>query len=158
MEKINAILKNNRFRRCLDEINKFEEKREFCRHDISHLLDVARITYVIVLERNISEKKEIVYAAALLHDIGRGLQYEKGISHELSSAELAEGILKECGFSERDRNKVIDIILNHRKKDNNNLLNDIFYLSDKLSRNCFICRAAAKCNWPDEKKNSGIEY
>lgn len=158
LEKINAILNNNRFREYLNEINKLEKQREFCKHDISHLLDVARIAYIITLEKDVDEKKEVIYAAALLHDIGKGIQYEKGIPHELASAKLAADILEECGFSGDEKNRIIDIILNHRKKDPDNLLNSIFYSSDKFSRNCFICRAFSECNWPDEKKNFIIKY
>ena len=135
-----------------------EKYREFCRHDIYHSLDVARIAYIMALENNIQVKKENVYAAALLHDIGRWMQYDKGIPHELASAQLAEGILIECGFIKDEIEQILSMILSHRKKRNDDLINKIFYSSDKMSRNCFRCKATSKCNWPEEKKNHNVKY
>ena len=103
LEKVNAILKNHKFCTYLSKINKLEENRQYCKHDLQHLLDVARIVYIKVLEENIHVKKEIIYAAALLHDIGRWQQYEEGISHELASVKLAKDILNECGFNNEEK-------------------------------------------------------
>lgn len=142
----------------MQENFKREKYREFCRHDIYHALDVARIAYIMVLENNIQVKKENIYAAALLHDIGKWMQYDKGIPHELASAQLAEGILIECGFIKDEIEQILSMILSHRKKHNGDLINEIFYSSDKMSRNCFKCKAASKCNWSEEKKNYNVEY
>jgi len=158
LEKVNAILKNHKFCTYLSKINKLEENRQYCKHDLQHLLDVARIAYIKVLEENIHVKKEIIYAAALLHDIGRWQQYEEGISHELASVKLAKDILNECGFNNEEKEKIFSLISNHRKKDSSSLLQNIFYYSDKACRNCFMCKSISKCNWPDEKKNYIIKY
>lgn len=158
LEKVNAILKNRKFCAYLSKINKLEENRKYCKHNIQHLLDVARITYIKVLEENINVKKEIVYAAALLHDIGRWQQYEEGIPHELASIKLGKDILDQCGFDNEEEKKIFDLIGNHRKKDSDSLLKNIFYYSDKACRNCFMCKAISECNWPDEKKNYSIKY
>ena len=47
--------------------------------------------------------KDIIYATALLHDLGRADQYEKGISHEEAGAILAEEILTDCGYTREER-------------------------------------------------------
>ncbi|MHC6178944.1 HD domain-containing protein [Clostridium sp. JNZ X4-2] len=158
MEKVNGILKNHDFCTYLSRIDDMERTRKFCRHGICHLMDVARIAYIMVLEKNIKVEKQIIYAAALLHDIGRGEQYEKGIPHETAGVEIAENILEECGFDEYEKKQVLNLIGNHRKSHNGNLLQRIFYKSDKISRKCFMCSAFSHCSWPDEKKNYGIEY
>ena len=122
MERVNRIWCHRTYQECLEKIRAHEETREFCRHTPEHFLDVARLTYILALEEGIcrkkkfrgkksgrsfcraeeqaSELKELIYAAGLLHDIGRHLQYEKGIPHEKASAEIAEKILSDCGFSE----------------------------------------------------------
>lgn len=158
LEKVNAILKNHKFCTYLSKINKLEKNREYCKHNLQHLLDVARIAYIKVLEENIDIKKEVIYAAALLHDIGRWQQYEEGVPHELASVELAKGILDECGFNNEEKEKIFSLIGNHRKKESSNLLQNIFYYSDKVCRSCFMCKSISKCNWPDEKKNFNIKY
>ncbi|QXE19877.1 MULTISPECIES: HD domain-containing protein [Clostridium] len=158
MKKVNAILKNRKFCTYLSKINKLEENRKYCKHSIQHLLDVARITYIKVLEQNIHVEKEIIYAAALLHDIGRWQQYEEGIPHELASIKLGKDILDECGFDNEEENEIFDLISNHRKKNSDNLIQNIFYDSDKACRNCFMCKSISDCNWPDEKKNYSIKY
>ena len=42
----------------------------------------------------------MIYAAALLHDMGRVRQYRDGTEHHEESARIAARILPECGFSE----------------------------------------------------------
>ncbi len=48
-----------------------EEGRRFCHHDMGHFLDVARLAMIFNLQQGLSVSKEMIYAAALLHDIGR---------------------------------------------------------------------------------------
>lgn len=43
------------------------------------------------------------------------MQYDKGIPHELASAQLAEGILIECGFIKDEIEQILSMILSHRK-------------------------------------------
>ncbi len=74
-------------------LQELEETRVFCRHQMNHLLDVARIAYILNLEMKLGISRDLIYAAALLHDIGKGRQYEEGIPHETASADLAEQIL-----------------------------------------------------------------
>lgn len=159
LNKVNSILNSERFNEYLNKNKESEKERKFCRHDLQHFIDVARIAYIMTLENNLKIDKEIVYATALLHDIGKWMQYNKGVSHEIASYELAKDILIECGFNEKERSIISNAILNHRKKVNEKGTFDyIFYLSDKLSRNCFNCKAIDECNWSEEKKNYKINY
>lgn len=159
MKKVNSILNNDRFKEYLSKNKESEKDRKFCGHDLQHFIDVARIAYIMTLENNLKIDKEIIYATALLHDIGRWMQYKEGVSHEIASHELAEGILMECGFSVDEITIVLNAILNHRNKaSQSGTFDHLFYLSDKLSRNCFNCKAIDECNWSEEKKNYTINY
>ena len=159
MHRVNSILQNEKFKECVRKNQEYEINREFCHHDIEHFLDVARIAYIQVLENKLEIEKNIVYATALLHDIGRWLQYETGVSHEKAGAALAQEILIECGYEKQEIEHILKAIGNHRKNDNSNdILSDIIYSSDKLSRSCFNCKAYKECKWSDEKKNNIIKY
>ena len=46
MDRVNAILKHKTYRKYYDQIEKIEKDRIFCRHQMPHLLDVARIAYI----------------------------------------------------------------------------------------------------------------
>ena len=122
-------------------------------------MDTARIAYIINLERSLNLDKVIIYAAALLHDIGKWRQYEEGISHEAASCVLAKDILSECSFNEKEIMQILDAISGHRKKEEDpSELNGLIALADKLSRNCFYCTSIDKCNWVEEKKNKSIYF
>lgn len=103
--------------------------------------------------------KDIIYATALLHDLGRADQYEKGISHEEAGAILAEEILTDCGYTREERKFMTDTILRHRDmKEESESFASIFYHADKLSRDCIHCKARQECYWPEEKKNNKYIY
>lgn len=165
MERVNRIWHHRGYQECLGKIRVHEEAREFCRHTPEHFLDVARLTYILALEAGSlpekpeerEEARELIYAAGLLHDIGRYLQYEEGIPHEKASAEIAEGILSDCGFAEEEREMVLHLIRSHRTRQQGKDLAALFYRADKLSRNCFSCPAQEKCDWPETKKNLEIK-
>ena len=88
MPRIDFICANGLFRRHLGNIAQLESGRIFCRHGIDHLLDVARIMWIKNLEEELGFDREVIYATALLHDIGKDEQYESGISHDVASASL----------------------------------------------------------------------
>lgn len=157
MKKVNDILNNTLYKENLEKLLKYEEKREFCRHDLKHFIDMARIAYIMVLERGLPYAKELIYAIGLLHDIGRVKQYEEGIPHHIASVELSKEILKKIDFTEEEKNIIIKSIQNHRKEADDEL-SLIIYRSDKLSRECFNCKAINDCYWSDEKKNLKINY
>ena len=158
MDKINEILQNNIFKANMIKLEKLEENREFCRHGINHSLDVARIAYIMTLEKELAYSKEIIYAVALLHDIGRVMQYENGVSHHEGSVILAEEILKNTSYDEEEISIIIGAIKNHRNKENASEFNKLIFESDKLSRNCFICKSYDECYWDSNKKNNIINY
>lgn len=161
MKRVNQILFHPLYRQALKKTEILEKDREFCRHDMAHFLDVARIAYIHCLEQGMDMKKDVVYAAALLHDIGRCRQYEEGISHETASAGLAEEILPQCAYSEEEQRLIREAVLGHRRKDENicggSGLGRLLYQADKQSRNCFACSARKTCNWPEDRMNNGIQ-
>lgn len=158
MDKINEILQNDIFKLNMEKLEKLEENRAFCRHGINHSLDVARIAYIMTLENGFDYSKDIIYAIALLHDIGRVMQYEKGVSHHEGSVILAEEILKNTSYDDEEISIIIEAIKNHRNKENASEFNKLIFKSDKLSRNCFMCKSYDECYWDSNKKNNIINY
>ncbi len=155
MERVNRILENQKYREYLDKNEKAEAERRFCHHNMGHFLDVARLAAILNLEEEYGQDKELIYAAALLHDIGRWMQYEDGTPHEEASGALAPEILVACGFSQQEKEAVWLAIINHRNaqvKDEKSL-SGLLYRADKLSRSCFSCKMEKECSWKQDKKN-----
>ena len=157
MENINIILNNKEYKQALEKLSEYEKNREFCNHTIEHFIDVSRIAYIMVLEEKLSVSKEVIYAIGLLHDIGRVKQYEEGIHHDIASVEMSKEILKETSFTDKEINIILNGIANHRKESDNKV-EEIIYKADKLSRQCFNCKAEKECYWSSEKKNFKITY
>ena len=160
MDRIDQILNHSLFIENLRENKTEETDRVFCRHDMVHFLDVARIGMIINLEEQLGIEREIIYGAALLHDIGKHEQYRKGTPHEQASARIAPEILRECGFDEKETSVIIEAILSHRNSavSSEKSLRGLLYRADKASRSCFSCDAKADCNWKGSKKNLKILY
>lgn len=158
MDKINEIFNNKKYNDYLKRLIKLEETREFCGHNIEHFLAVSRIAYIKVLEEELPYSKEVIYAIGLLHDIGRVLEYEKNIPHNEGSVIIAKEILKETSYTNQEKDVILKAIYSHRKEVEEDTLAKIIYLSDKLSRNCFNCKAEDKCYWSKDKKNFNISY
>ena len=78
MKRIDQILSHPVFREQFALLQEAEKDRIFCRHTMEHFLDVARLMYIYNLEDQAGFSKEMIYAAGLLHDIGRYEQMEKG--------------------------------------------------------------------------------
>ena len=157
MENINIILNNKEYKQALEKLSEYEKNREFCNHTIEHFIDLSRIAYIMVLEEKLSVSKEVIYAIGLLHDIGRVRQYEEGIHHDIASVEMSKEILKETSFTDKEINIILNGIANHRKESDNKV-EEIIYKADKLSRQCFNCKAEKECYWSSEKKNFKITY
>ncbi len=108
MKRVNAIWEHPVFQAYYKRLQELEADRIFCRHQLEHLLDTARIAYIQNLEEHLGLEKEWIYAASLLHDVGKCCQYEEGIPHEVASAQIAEKILRtlpnEQCFTEEDCN------------------------------------------------------
>ena len=158
MERIDAILQDERFITGLRRIQQLETERIFCCHGLDHLLDVARIAWIIAMEQGVDIRKETIYAAALLHDLGRYRQYEDGIPHHLASAELALKILPDAGFEAEESEQIAEAIRLHGNSSQGNELTELLYRADKLSRNCFQCPVQAQCKWEPEKRNQTVRY
>lgn len=172
---IEKILNNNIFKAELAKICELEKNRLYCGHDLEHLLTVCRLAYIDVLVNNSSkaeEVKDMLYAAGLLHDIGRAREYETGVGHDIAGQELARKILLQCDCTESYVNLIVAAIGEHRNnsgdedilysrkaadKNDNSDISDIISRAirkaDKKSRNCFDCQGADTCKWPMEKRN-----
>ncbi len=82
-------------------------------HDFSHTLRVMELAqYIAEIEGG---NQEIIYLAALLHDIGRSFK-ESDRSHAIVGAELAEEILHEFDYPEDIITEVTRAIAAHSKK------------------------------------------
>lgn len=152
---VNRILSDPVYREYIEKNKKAEKDRIFCHHDIGHFLDVARIAVILNLKEGYGIDEQLIYAAALLHDIGRWKQYETGEDHAAVSALLAGPILSSCGFFDEDSDLIISAISTHRDKNvkDDKTLNGLLYRADKLSRACFSCDAKKLCDWKKDKKN-----
>ena len=155
MENIDRIIHHPLFRSSMTKIRECEEKRKFCCHGIEHSLDVARMAYINNLEQALGFSKDMIYAAALLHDIGRWKQYADNTPHEEAGAAIAAVILEVTSFNEGERQQILDAIGNHREKQAE-VFSKLLYQADKQSRVCWLCEAQEACYWPDEKKNRTI--
>ncbi len=160
MNRIDKILNHDLFLYHLRANESAEAQRCFCRHNMEHFLDVARIGMIINLEEGFGLDKELIYAAALLHDMGKHLQYENGTPHEIAGGQIAPEILKDCGFDDDETHVIVGAIVSHRdsavQEEKN--LRGLLYRGDKASRACFACEAEAACNWKEGKKNLQIKY
>ena len=161
MERVNAILAHPLYQKYYRRLEKLEQGRIFCRHQMPHLLDVARIAYITSLEHNMGLEKELVYAAAILHDIGKCAQYEEGIPHEQAGEQFAAEILaalpEDHAFSGEEKKMILTAIRGHRKlRENPEPLEWLLYTGDKASRMCFACPAEGECDCSTEKKNMEI--
>lgn len=180
MEKINRILKQEIYQEYVQRIKVHEKDRIFCKHDMIHFLDVCRLAEIDWLNRRIYEiekeyetfpklseareslrkiNRELIYAAGLLHDIGRWQEYEEGIRHEVASSKLAPEILRAAGFEEVEIEDIVLAISNHRNKEIRDelSLSGFLYRADKMSRPCYVCEAESECDWSVLKKNLEIK-
>lgn len=159
-ERINKILNHPIFKSHLEKIAVHEAGRPFCKHDLSHFLDTARIGYILNLEGAHGVPKDLIYAAALLHDIGRWQEYEMKIEHALASALLCEKILIETDFQTEEIKDIKRAIGNHGTAvlQEPHLLSALLYSADKKSRGCYMCEMEKACDWSKVKKNYTIAY
>ena len=161
MDRVNAVICHPLYLEYYHRLERAEKERIFCRHQMSHLLDVARIAYIRNLEKGYGFRKDVIYAAAVLHDIGKALQYEEKVPHEIAGERIAGEILdtlpKETGFSEEEKRTIKNAVRGHRRlRDGADTLEKLLYEADKASRLCLSCPANRECNWSEEKKNMVI--
>ena len=79
MVRIQKIVSHPEFKKSMESIRELEKDRIFCRHGMEHLLDVSRIAYIDNMETGAGYAKDVIYAAGLLHDVGKYLQYMQGM-------------------------------------------------------------------------------
>ncbi len=159
-ERIQRIWDHPLYREAYQLLQELEKDRIYCGHHVEHFLDVARLMWIFNLENRTGIPHDLIYAAALLHDIGRSRQYLENIPHEIASADLAAEILPACGFTGEETSCIRSAILEHRDPEirEEQSLRGYLFLADKQSRSCFACRAIDTCNWPQERLNMRIRY
>lgn len=161
MERVNKIIHLAQYNFYVNKIADFEKNRIFCKHDLVHFFDVARIAYIINLEESLGISKSLIYATGLLHDIGRYLEYSEGMPHDEAGIVLARPILEEANYHTAEIEQILFAIGEHRKSSTDkgeNKLAEVIYRGDKLSRLCLFCPAKNECNWSEEKKNNNFYY
>jgi len=149
LPRINDLLDRPEFQQYLDKTADLEKERAYCRHDFEHVLGVARISYAYLLEQGENSlSKEVVYAAALLHDIGRWVEYQTGEDHAQASARLAEPVLRSCNFADGEIEVILQAIREHRghQVEALSLLGRALALADDWARDCRNCRVREACH------------
>lgn len=170
MERLNLILMDPFYQQCLDRNRIAEVDRKFCKHDFQHTIDVARITYMLCLEskslakfidennlEGTEELKEIIYTAAILHDIARWKQYESGGDHAKLGADMVGELLQKYSYQPGEIDIIISAIRQHRSLGSSpNLLDNNLNLADDLSRPCTQCTAKSGCYKFEEMETGKI--
>ena len=156
MERVQTLLEHPYYRSCLQEIEQLEQDRIYCRHGLPHLLDVARIAALLAADRKAAYPRDVIYAAALLHDLGRLRQYTTGQSHAQAGIAMAKEILKDMAFTQHEQADILDAVGGHQAGAAPDSLTQLLYEADEASRMCFACPAADTCYWPEERRNHTV--
>ncbi len=157
--RIDMIMHHPLFVEAMKIIEEAEEHRIYCKHGFDHCLDVARICYIMSKEACCTLEKDVIYAAAFLHDIGRSKEYTEGTSHEEAGVGLARQILADSYFSEDETEEICTAILYHKRANSHTdakMLEKLLQKADKYSRKCFSCDAIDSCYWPEQMKNKTV--
>lgn len=151
MKYVDRLLQDTEYLELADQLEQAEAARIFCRHGLSHFLDVARIAWIMVLEQaaltdngavgrwkadegvQTAETwgkepellKEKIYLTALLHDLGRLEEAELGTPHHEAGARLAQKLLDKIGYPREEQREILSAILGHRGEHLRNGLSDI---------------------------------
>jgi putative nucleotidyltransferase with HDIG domain len=158
LKRVEMLLKDAQYNEYINR-NVSEGIEKFCQHDLRHHIDVARIAYILVLEHNdlnyfvkeskLSGKlaaKEVIYAAGLLHDIGKWKEYRSGVDHAALGARLAREILPRAFFNPTEIEHICQAIFEHRNINRDmSFLGERLHRADNLSRVCSQCEYISKC-------------
>lgn len=147
MERVHKIWIHPLYQEQYIHLQEAERDRIFCNHTLSHFLDVARLMYLYALTEQVGLERHLIYAAAMLHDIGRYAQITEGVPHEQASASLAQKILPECGYTKSETNAVCAAILRHRGEP----VKTAFSEREKAMPNGAIPSSVREFNMPDEE-------
>lgn len=194
MQRVSRIINDSLYRECVERNAVYEKNRRFCRHDLQHMLDVARITYLLVLEAcmvgytltsdmpgkdflikiladaNPKERvtvinrpgilrqvKGIIFAAGLLHDIARWVEYESGENHAIAGARIAGEVLSRAGFTDAEQRLITRAIGEHRIGGAEaSPLGRYICRADDLARPCFNCAARDDCYKISHMETAGV--
>ncbi|SHG44020.1 HD domain-containing protein [Thermosyntropha lipolytica DSM 11003] len=153
MRRIELLLNDPIFNKHMQRNAELEIEPQFCRHDIHHHIDVARIAYILVLEHNdlnyfVKEAdltgrlaaKEVIYAAGLLHDIAKWKEYEAGAEHAAIGARIAREILPRVFFNPHEVDIICQAVYEHR-----NISRDMSFLGERIHRADNLSRVCIKC-------------
>lgn len=119
MERVHRLLADEEYRQSIKKLEKLEQDRIFCHHGIEHLLVVARIAWIENLEEKLGLEKEEIYLAALLHDLGRVDEYERGIPHHEAGKKRAEYFLGKLEMPKTQQKEILRAIGEHRRSSRN---------------------------------------
>ena len=174
MKRIERLISDAVYQEYLHRNLEAQTEERLCGYDLSHHFDVARIIYILVLERNELNyfvrdaelngrlaAKEVLYAAGLLHDIGYWQEHEEGEDHAVVGALLAKDILLRVGFDEKETRIICRAIFEHRYINQEmSFLGERLLRADNLARNCSMCEFLVDCPSAStlEFSVSSIEY
>jgi putative nucleotidyltransferase with HDIG domain len=156
LSRVNKLITDPVYQDYLQKIAEAEKERLYCRHGLDHSLTVARIAYAYLLEQGWTlAGKEMVYAVALLHDIGRWAEYAGGQDHAQAGAILARPLLEKAGFDSREIKIITKAIGEHssHRAANLSVLGRALALADDWARNCLQCQAKDSCHKFTEEMN-----
>lgn len=159
MKRVDSILKDPVYAEYINHNMMAAKDDPFCKHDLAHMVDVARIAYILILEHQDLEyfikdadlsgreaAKEVIYATGLLHDIGKWKEYEEGDDHAAYGARLARELLIRAGFDENEIRIIARAIYEHRNISREmSFLGERMHRADNLSRACSQCEAKGDC-------------
>ena len=160
--QIDRLLQHPMYRARLELLQELERKRDFCGHNLEHFMKVGRIAEYVVAKNELLFAEEVVWGAALLHDMGRVEQYRQGISHEKASVAFAREILFSLDWNVSDIDMVCEAIGSHshrqcaadrwRKMPELVSLTEVISFANQFSRTCYKCHMADACKWTEEEK------
>jgi len=159
LKRVELLLKDSLYSEYIKNNTNRESGIKYCQHGLPHHIDVARIAYILVLERNdlnyfvkesgLSGKlaaKETIYAAGLLHDIGKWKEIQEGIDHAAYGSRLAREILPRVFFNANETDMICRAIYEHRNISKDmSFLGERIHRADNLSRVCSQCEDRAGC-------------
>ncbi|MGI5921439.1 MAG: HD domain-containing protein [Syntrophomonadaceae bacterium] len=174
MKRVELLLKDRLYNEYINRNVSAETQNKFCRHDLPHHIDVARITYILVLEHNdlnyfVKESnlggklaaKEVIYTAGLMHDIGKWQEYKIGMDHALLGSRLVREILPRASFNANEIEQISRAVYEHRNISRDmSFLGERLHRADNLSRVCSQCDLQDKCPKVKNKEIglTGLEY
>lgn len=156
MERIQPIVQHPQYRAWIQQMDELERDRKYCKHGLSHLLDVARIASLLAQDRKLTYPRDMIYAAALLHDLGRLQQYTTGEPHAQAGIPMAQEMLAHTSFTQIEQQQILQAVSSHRNGDTCDSLAQLIFEADHASRMCFVCEAANTCYWSQERRNQTV--